>query len=53
MPDSPKVLGRQGCGNTMLDLSDLVPFHQGQVRNFHLIFLPDKYKINTILHFKS
>ena len=24
----------QGCGNTMPDLSDLVPFHSGQVENF-------------------
>ena len=27
----------QGCGNTMLDLSDLVPFHLGQVENFYLL----------------
>ena len=24
----------QGCGNTMPDLFDLVPFHSGQVENF-------------------
>ena len=29
----------QGCGNTMPDLSDLVPFHSGQVENFHLLVL--------------
>ena len=29
----------QGCGNTMPDLSDLVPFHSGQVKNFCLIAL--------------
>ena len=28
---------RQGCGNTMPDLSDLVPFHSGQVENFNLL----------------
>ena len=27
----------QGCGNTMHDLSDLVPFHSGQVENFYLL----------------
>ena len=27
----------QGCGNTMPNLSDLVPFHSGQVRNFCLL----------------
>ena len=26
----------QGCGNTMPDLSDLVPFHSGQVENLYL-----------------
>ena len=29
----------QGCGNTMLDLSDLVPFHSGQVENLYLLVL--------------
>ena len=29
----------QGCGNTMPDLSDLVPFHSGQVRIFGLLVL--------------
>ena len=34
------VLNRnQGCGNTMPDLSDLVPFHSGQVENFSLLVL--------------
>ena len=28
-----------GCGNTMPDLSDLVPFHSGQVENFYLLVL--------------
>ena len=32
-------LSRQGCGNTMPDLSDLVPFHSGQVENFNLLVL--------------
>ena len=27
----------QGCGNTMPDLSDLVPFHSGQAENFYLL----------------
>ena len=27
----------QGCGNNMPDLSDLVPFHPGQVENFYLL----------------
>ena len=26
-----------GCGNTMPDLSDLVPVHSGQVRNLYLL----------------
>ena len=29
----------QGCGNTKPDLSDLVPFHSGQVENFYLLVL--------------
>ena len=29
----------QGCGNTMPDLSDQVPFHSGQVENFYLLVL--------------
>ena len=29
----------QGCGNTMPNLSDLVPFHSGQVENFYLLVL--------------
>ena len=31
--------GMQGCGNTMPDLSHLVPFHSGQVENFYLLVL--------------
>ena len=34
-----KVSKTQGCGFTMPDLSDLVPFHSGQVRNFYLLVL--------------
>ena len=44
----------QGCGNTMPDLSDLVPFHSGQVENFNLLVLgkvQNLYKVNKILHF--
>ena len=29
----------QDCGNTVPDFSDLVPFHSGQVKNFHLLVL--------------
>ena len=29
----------QGCGNLMPYLSDLVPFHSGQVENFNLLVL--------------
>ena len=41
----------QGCGNTMPDLSDLAPFHSGQVENFYLLVLGQvqKYKVNTII----
>ena len=44
---------RQGCGNTMPDLSDLVPFHSGQVDNFNLLVLgqvQNLYKVNKILY---
>ena len=27
------------CGNTMPDLSDMLPFHPGQVENFYLLVL--------------
>ena len=43
----------QGCGNTMPDLSDLVPFHSGQVDNFNLLVLgqvQNLYKVNKILY---
>ena len=30
---------KQGCGNTMPNLSDQVPFHSGQVENFYLLVL--------------
>ena len=30
---------KQDCGNTMPDLSDLVPIHSGQVENFYLLVL--------------
>ena len=39
----------QGCGNTMPDLSDLVPFHLGQVENFTLLVLrqvQNLYRVN-------
>ena len=44
----------QGCGNTMPNLSDLVPFHSGQVENFNLLVLgqvQNLYKVNKILYF--
>ena len=34
-----KIDETQGCGNTLPDLSDLVPFHSGQVENFNLFVL--------------
>ena len=35
-----RVLGQiQGCGNTMPDLSGLVPAHSSKVRNFSLLGL--------------
>ena len=43
----------QGCGNTMPDLPDQVPFHSGQVKKF-LFTCPwtsTMYKVNTILYF--
>ena len=43
----------QGCGNAMPDLSDLVPFHSGQVDNFNLLVLgqvQNLYKVNKILY---
>ena len=45
---------RKGCGNTMPVLSDLVPFHSGQVENFNLLVLgkvQNLYKVNRILYF--
>ena len=30
---------RQGCGNTMPDLSGQVPYHPGQAENFYLLVL--------------
>ena len=29
----------QECGNTMLDLSDMVPIHSGLVKNYYLVVL--------------
>ena len=42
------VMLLQGCGNTMPDLSDLVPFHSGQAKNFYLLVLGQEqmYKVN-------
>ena len=45
-----RILGEcQGCGNTMPDLFNLVPFHSGQVENFNLLVLgqvKNLYKVN-------
>ena len=43
----------QGCGNTMPHLSDLVPFHSGQVENYYLLVLGQvqMYKSNKILYY--
>ena len=52
-PDQTAPKG-QGCGNTMPDLSDLVPFHSGQVENFNSLVLgqvQNLYKVNKILYF--
>ena len=37
----------------MADLSDLIPFHSGQVQNFYLLVLGkvQMYLVNTILYF--
>ena len=34
-----RYISIQGCGNTMPNLCDLVPFHSGQVENFNLLVL--------------
>ena len=46
------VANTQGCGNTMPDSSDLVPFHSGQVENFFLLVLGQvqMYKYNSVFH---
>ena len=44
-----KIFTYQGCGNTMPDLSDLVPFHLGQVENSSLLVfeqVQNLYKVN-------
>ena len=33
------IFKKQGCGNTMPCLSDLVPFYSGQVENLNLLVL--------------
>ena len=55
MRGPPPGMGKahiQGCGNIMLDLSELVPFHSGQVENFYLLVLGQVQmcKVNTILY---
>ena len=43
---------RQGCGNTMPDLSDLVSFHSGQFENLLVLRqVQNLYKDNKILYF--
>ena len=52
-PDlGPNCLQRQGCGNTMPDLSNLVPFHSGQVKNFNLLVLGQvqMYEYNSVFY---
>ena len=34
-----RYISIQGCGNTMPNLCDRVPFHSGQVENFNLLVL--------------
>ena len=44
----------QGCGNTMPDLSYLVPFHSEQVENFNLLVLgqvQNLCKVYKVLYF--
>ena len=41
---------RQGCGNNMPDLSDLVPFHSGQVENFNLLVLGQVQNVYFVFH---
>ena len=45
---------QQGGGNTMLNLSDQVPFNSGQVRNLYFLVLGQVYRkliqLNTILY---
>ena len=45
---------QQGCGNTIPNLSDLVPFRSGQVENFNLLVpgqVKNLYKVAKILYF--
>ena len=42
------ITTRQGCGNTMPDLSDLVPFHSGQVENFNLLVLGQLQNVDEV-----
>ena len=50
-PSSGSQKGSQGCGNTMPDLSNLVPFHSEQVKKIFTCPGTSKNKINAILHF--
>ena len=42
----------QECGNTMPDLSDLVPFHPGQVKNFYILVLGQTNNVNAINYYE-
>ena len=44
-PENLWFIFQLGCGNTMQDLSDLVPFHSGQVENFYLLVLGQVQKL--------
>ena len=41
----------KGFGNTMPNLSDLVPFHSEQVENFYLLVLMDKNTCIKLIKF--
>ena len=43
----------QGCGNTMPDLSDQVPFHSGQMEIFYLLVLGQVQCIKLIQIYSS
>ena len=47
------IIVEQGCGNTILDLSNLVPFHSGQVRFLFTSPGTSMMNVNIILFLHS